>query len=159
MTVKQEHFIVGLIGLGAVAVIVYLMYESRQGQAAAVDVPSGQPAPGPTYPNAPSPTSFEVAPSPVNLTYNTFPPGFSATGISVSPPDSACGNGGCGGCGSGCDACAQAGVPVTVQRVPEQVLSVAADNLDAYRQKIPVRGVAASGGGSAGSGGSRVTFG
>ncbi len=140
MTLKQEHWIVGLIGLGAVAVIVFLMYESRNAQPAAAseEIPSGGSAqpPAQPYPNAPSNLNFEVGPSPVNLTYNTLPPDFSGSGVQVAPISSACGNGGCDGCGSGCDSCALTQQPVSVQKVPPQVLSAAVDNFQGYASKV-----------------------
>lgn len=141
MKLKQEHWIVGLIGLGAVAVFVFLWYESRQGQAAAVPaVPiGGGPQPQPvnqTYPNSLTPLNFEVGPSPVNLTYNTLPADYSATGVQVAPADSICGNGGCDGCGTGCDSCAQAQQTVSVQKVSSQVVQSATDNLNSYVSKL-----------------------
>ena len=164
MTLKQEHLVVGLIGLGAVAVIVFLVYEGRQqsGGGAVAEVPVPVPGPGaaqsPAYPNAPTPINFEVGGSPVNLTYNTFPADFSPTGTQVRPLDSACGNGGCDGCGTGCDSCTQTQQPVTVQSVPPSVLAGAADNFSTFVAKAaPVR-AAARVTSAAGSGGGRASF-
>jgi hypothetical protein len=145
VTVKQEHIVAGLIGLGAIAVLVYLYYENSNSTpaAAAAPVPSPGAATAPAYPNSQPSLNFEVGGSPINLTYNTFPPDFSAEGTQVAPLSSACGNGGCDGCGSDCDSCTQTQTPVTVQTVPPQVMQTAQSELNAYAAK---------------QGGSRATF-
>ena len=136
---KQEHGIVILIGLAAAGLLYYFWRESRNAVPAAAPPPSNEAATSQSYPGGTPlpPSQFVVGGSPLNLTYNTFPPSYSATGSEVAPLDSFCGNGGCDGCGENCDSCCQTQQPVTFQMISSQAMKTATDNFSAFVAKLP----------------------
>jgi len=132
---KQNHLIFGLIGIGAVALLIYLMKQSGGSSSVTAAAPASAVAPaqntGPSYPNA-NPIQmgdFEVGGSPINLTYNTGP---QLPKVKVAKAN---GNGCGSGCG-GCDKdCTLATALQTIQSIPEPVLQQAQDNLNSYTSK------------------------
>lgn len=122
MDAKQKHYaVLALMGVGAIALLIYLMRRSSAGAAA---VPGNADAtPGGGYPNsAPiKASSFDMGSSPLNLTYNYGPQ--TPTVKTGGEVDSGC----------GCDS-AGAGF-VTVQEVPQDVLSASQANFQGYLKK------------------------
>lgn len=130
MDIKQEHLIVGLLGVGA-AVVIYLLW--RDAQAAAVPAAIPGPPEGSTisaYPN--------VAPiAPASFNINGFNPdsvgNVPVNGVQIPRVDIGAGDGE-GGC---CEnECADAGVLQSIQTIPPHVLDRAVSDLGNYQQKF-----------------------
>lgn len=138
---KKEHYIFGLIGIGAAIVLYWLWRESNAASqpstatGAVIPTPSGQPS----YPNA----------QPINLGNVTINDGTAPASqfahasntvprVSIGTAHSDC------GCDD--DDCEQAGTPVTVQSIPQEVLQAASDNLAGFMAKVepPKSGVEAA---------------
>jgi hypothetical protein len=122
MNEKQKHYaVLALISVGAIALLVWLM---RQKGGAPSSVPSNaDAAPGGGYPNSGpiTPSQFDVGSSPLNLTYNYGPQ--TPTVKTGGEVDSGCG-------------CDSAGASfVSVQNVPQDVLSEAQANFSSYLKK------------------------
>lgn len=148
---KQQHYIFGLVGIGAVAVL-YLLWrenQSAQNTVAATPVVTGNGIP--TYPNAAPINMGDVyisGATPSSQSYNAPADASLYDVVKVGPQphdgtlQSAC----------GCqDAdCESAGVPVTFQTIPHDVLQRASESLSSFAAKTsgPTGGVAAA----------RVTF-
>ena len=133
MTLKQEHYIVGLLGLGSVLVILYLLYEGKQSAPAAVD--GVNPPPGvsvPTYPNSQPIKTGDIT---INGYAPDSLPNVPVNGIQIptveTEPSLA---GGCNGCGSD-TYCDDAGLVVSMQKIPQSVLDTAIANLQSFNQK------------------------
>lgn len=125
---KQQHYIFGLLGIAAVAVLYFLWRESSGGSGTS-GIP--EPAGAPQYPNA-SPINL----GDVNIT-DTAPPyltanvplgGYNVPTVQISGPSAS------GGCCE--DDCEPAGIPVTVQTIPQSVLDAATANYQSYVAKV-----------------------
>jgi hypothetical protein len=149
MTLKQDHYIFALVGIGAVAVL-YLLY--KENQAAQDAAPAGIPVPVAgsqpqlSYPNS-APidmgnVTINEAQAPSAQLYNTpFDAShFRAVEVNASQGTEH------SGCGCPDQACDQAGIPVTRQHIPESILRRAVDNLASFQAKTtaPVSGVEAA---------------
>lgn len=129
---KQEHYIFGLISVGAIVVLYWLYQESQAAAPAAAGASPdlSSPAPAPSYPNA-QPIQLGnvyIGTTPAAQSYNVQPNGAQlATVAAVGTPQSEC------GCeDSDCEA---AGVPVTVQTIPQSLVNSAAKNLATFTSK------------------------
>lgn len=124
--VKQEYAIIGLLGVGAIIVLVYLARQ-KSSPAASVAAPDNAAVTPGSYPNAGTihPSNFDVAGNTTNLTYNSAP-----LAPTVQIGDSR--NDSCP-CDSRCD---EAGFLRTVNIVPKGVLSAAVDNFNSFVDKI-----------------------
>jgi hypothetical protein len=125
---KQEYYIFGLVGIGAVVVIYFLMQE--QNAAAANQDSSVAPPPGvgqQTYPNV---QPIQLG----NVTIGSTPPeqaynlGQTVPSVQIGTCQSEC------GCDD--DDCDQAGIPVTTQTIPKSVLAFAGANLASFQAKV-----------------------
>lgn len=124
MTNRERYIFAGLIGVGALVLLAYLLRNSS-GQAAATgsdnagaasgDYPNGQPIPAST---------FVVGGSPSNITYNQGPP---IPDVALRVPD-------VGGCD--CDPCGAALSLQTVQSVAPDVYKSSVANLQSYKAKV-----------------------
>lgn len=130
---QDHHKISLLVGVGAVAVLIYLlMHRASATGSNGSAIPDESVEQAPAYPQNPVPSAasdIEIGGSPVNLTYNYGEP----------LPTLALGGNTAGECG--CDTyCETAGQKVTVQNVPPDVFAAAQDNYTGFqaKQKAPV---------------------
>lgn len=125
MALKQEHYIAGLVGIGAIIVLYLLWHESQAtataAPASAVPVPSG----APTYPSA-QPIHLG------NVTLGATPEQIAS--LAQLNPVAVDTSGPCGCDDNDCD---EAGVTVTVQKIPEAVLKHATSQLSAFLNVPP----------------------
>jgi hypothetical protein len=137
MKIPHLHF--GLLATGAVAVILWILYEQNQQAnalapstvSAGIGTQGDQPG---GYPNIPqiTPQSFDVAGlAPFALT-NVPVNGFKVPTYNIQMPASATGGGGCP-CEDGCD---PAGTPVSSQMIPGWVVNQGAMNLQNFAYKL-----------------------
>jgi hypothetical protein len=125
--VTDQHKILAVLGVGAVAVLIYLMTRkatASNGSLVADAVIAGQP----TYPNT-SPIKMgdiEVGGSPINLTYNTLEGGTVPAAPIVATKSN---TGGCGGCD---DSCEVAGQKVSQQKISPTAYQNALDNFSGW---------------------------
>lgn len=136
MNLKQEHYVFGMIGLAALAVLYFLYRESQATNRAAVnpDAISGVAVPSAVstsqvYPTAPKlgDIVFNEQAPPEQL-YNAAMDGAQLPDIQIDP--------GSGYSDSCCDDCEAAGTPTTVQHISEDVFTAAKDNLASYQNKV-----------------------
>lgn len=136
MTLKQEHYIFGMLGLAAVAVLYFLYKESQTAQSA-VPNPDGISGAG-VVPMAPSAQSYpSIAPiqlgdvilqqAPHEQLYNTQLDGAQLPRVKIGTAHSEC------GCED--DDCEAAGTLVSVQTIPDHVFQAAVKNLHSYIAK------------------------
>jgi hypothetical protein len=142
MTLKKDHYIFGLLALGAVAVLYYL-YQENQAASPAAD--SGAIVPEPSYPSYPNAQPIQMG----NIYLGTPPASQLSAAPNVTPAATVQVGNAQSECGCDDDDCAAAGVPVTVQTIPAPILQAATSNLDSYITKTTasptvVSGVAAA---------------
>lgn len=139
MTLKQEHYIFGMIGFAAVVVLYLLYKESQAGQSTApinTDAISGASV-------VPAANAAQVYPAvaPIQLgdvilqvappeqTYNAQMDGALLPDVQIDPgtgyPQDAC-----------CNDCDPAGTPVTVQHISQALLDSASSNLASFSTKV-----------------------
>ena len=149
MTLKTEHYVFGLIGIAAVAVFYYLWMENQapSGVAAAVAAPDGTQS----YPNV-APIQLgnvTIGATPSDQSYNVPLGDAALPSVQIGSAQSPC----------GCDDndCESAGLPVTVQNIPDSVNQANIKNLQSFSQKMSLSATApvtqaamATGGGSLG---------
>lgn len=138
MMKRDQYVIAGLLGVGALLVFWYL---SRLSAASATiggpsaTMPSGAPGGVPQYPNTPNPIQmgdFEVAGSPITLTYNQLPGGQnSLPTLHIGAPSTGGTSAGC------CDQCDAAGQPVNVMTISPVAIKAAYDNLRGFGSFSP----------------------
>lgn len=131
---KQEKIIAGLIGVGAVLAILYLIYESNQGQGAAEPAVGITPPPSalPTYPNA----------QPIKAGDITIVNGSAPDSLNNVPiggyPGTEYGLGdltGADGCPCDCDPCEQVTTLQSKMTIPQTVFENAVSTLKSFQQK------------------------
>lgn len=135
---KMPHIHFGLLAMGAVAVILWLLYEKNlQANALApsaftpgMELP-GQPG---TYPNIPqiARQNFDISGLARNALSNLPIGGYKVPTYQIQMPGSATGGGGCS-CEDSCDA---AGTPVNSQLIPGWVVNQGAQNLQNFAYKL-----------------------
>lgn len=148
MNVKQEHYIFGLIGVGALIVLYVLYMESQSAQPAPTAPPDLGGGGFQSYPSAPASIQlgnvYLGAPpntaTPATQSYNTPTGGVGALpqSQSVAVTDS--------GSGSGDDSCScdsdgecdSAGVPVTQQKISSGLMTSVTNNLQSYLTKVSI---------------------
>jgi hypothetical protein len=127
---KQEYYIFGLVGIGAVIVIYFLIQEQNATAAAAAGDGSAAPPPGVGQQSYPNVQPIQLG----NVTIGATPPeqsynmGQQFPGVQVGTAQSEC------GCDD--DDCDQAGIPVTTQTIPQSVLAFAGSNLASFQAKV-----------------------
>lgn len=126
MNAKQQYYLVGLLGLGALAVLYFLWKQSSASPAN-----PGQPEPvgAPEYPNASQPIELgdvNITDAPPYLTANVPLGGYDVPSVVLGSNSEGC----------GCDDCDPAGIPVTQQTVPQSVFDAAKANFDSYISKV-----------------------
>jgi hypothetical protein len=118
---KQRHTMFAVLGVGAVAVLLYLMRKAPLQAAGGVSVAASSPQ----YPNS-QPLKLgdiNVAGSPLNITYNIAPP--------AQPRNQIASDGSCAG-----DCCNDAGIFVNVNRIAPPVVDAATANLQGFAAKV-----------------------
>lgn len=134
MTLKQEHYIFGLLGIGAILVLVYLMHE-KNGAVGPVAGSTPDAGVGNAFPQYPNSKPIKTG----DITINGFAPdslpNVPINGVQIpqveTEPDL---SGGCSGCGSD-TYCEDAGITVSTMKVPQRVLDAAVSNLQSFQQK------------------------
>lgn len=130
---KKEHYIFGLIGVGAVIVLYILFKEMASSQAASdsgtIPVPEGVSA-AQTYP-APQPINLgniTIGETPPTQSYNLPVNDYALPTVQTGSPQSDC----------GCDDndCDEVGTCQTVQQVPDNVLEDMVSNVQSFQQKV-----------------------
>lgn len=130
MTLKENHIVFGVLTIGAIALLVYLMRRSAAPAVAAV-VAATPASSSPSYPNAaPIKTGdFNVGGNTLNLTYNTPGAGGLLPTLRVGAES------GDAGCECNPETCQDAGQLTTVQTIPAPVYQRAADNFVSFKAK------------------------
>jgi hypothetical protein len=140
MKPQRLHF--GLLMGGAVAVILWLLYEEQQKAAAAPDAgydlappPGTGIAAGPVYPNIPQivPQNFDVSGAAPNAIPNVPQGGYVPPQYNIQMPASATPGGGCS-CEE--DSCDSAGQPVSSQLIPGWVINQGASQVANFGQRV-----------------------
>lgn len=124
---KEKYTIWALLGIGAIILIIYLMRQNSNSEVAAVSAPAS--ASAPPYPNS-NPIQLgdiSIGGSPTNLTYNNNPGNQLVPTTAVQPPsdDNCC-------CGSSSSVSSL----VSVNTIPQNIISNGIDNLKGYYNKI-----------------------
>lgn len=131
MNIKQEHYIFGLLGIGAVILFYFLYKESTTASNTATSV-----APVPASGVQPNPyPAPAVAPIQLGNVYLGDTPGYQSGNISTHKPSVQVGNDH-SECGCDDNDCEQAGTAVTVQSIPDDVLTAASLNLSSWQAKF-----------------------
>lgn len=127
---KDHYAVLALLGVGAIALIVYLMSQNNAAPAAAAPVADNSSA-APSYPNA-QPIqlgNIDIGGSPLSITYNQAPV---LPTVQLGPDESDLQ--GCE-CETGQNNCAEAGQMVTKQTVPQPVMQRATTDFNAFMAK------------------------
>jgi hypothetical protein len=128
---KQEHYIFGLIGIGAIIVLYWLYQESQAAAPAAASAAPDLSSPAaPVYPNAQpiqlGNVTINDTPTPAAQNYNMQPNGQQIPTVSVTPGSD---------CGCEDNDCEAAGAPVTTQSISQTVVDSNAKNLMSFTAK------------------------
>jgi hypothetical protein len=136
MTVKTEHYLFGLIGVGTVIVLYLLFKESQPSASASASVAPVAENTVPSYPAPPAPINLgdvNLSQTPPYQNYNLSGSQNPTVRVGTSHSD----------CGCDDNDCDTAGLPVTVQTISDDVLSAATKNYQSFASKVskPVSGV------------------
>jgi outer membrane murein-binding lipoprotein Lpp len=129
---KTDYYIVGLIGIGAIAVIYLLMQENAAAQQTQAPTDENAAAPSPVTPVYPQAAPIQlgnvyIGTTGPNQSYNAAENGDQIPTVGVDTGSD------CGCADSNCD---EAGIPVTKQTISKSVLDSVTDNLNSFQSKV-----------------------